>query len=107
MHRILSTGRVRARALYSPRTPRLHHTPTVYAGKQPMLPLHTGLEEKSVDKYVTEWSKYTKFCVDKGLVDIPGRDCSFSMRVMRDFLDWRNNIRSIAGIKSKLKHCGI
>lgn len=63
-----------------------------------------------MSKYTKEWYLYVKFCDRRQVDEVPGRDKEFDIGVMRSYLEWRskrNNIRSIAGIKSKLKHCGI
>ena len=76
-------------------------------GKQPTISLYTGVEADTGDKYIIEWELYIDFCRRKGFKIIPGRDVDFDIALMQKYLEWRskrNNINSIAGIKSKLKH---
>ena len=74
------------------------------------MPLETGLEPKTVPKYIREWELYKNFCKREGWQKIPGKDQPFVITVIKQYLQWRsnrNNIRSLTGIKSKIKHCGI
>ena len=67
-----------------------------------------GLEPKSVERYVKEWELYLRFCARAGVRRIPGKDIPWRIKELRKYLWWRattNNVRSIAQIKSKLKHC--
>ena len=53
---------------------------------------------------------YIRFSARQGFTKIPGRDAEFDIILMQKYLQWRgnkNNIRSLNGIKSKLKHCGV
>ena len=67
-----------------------------------------GLEPRSVATYVKEWESYLHFCARAGVKRVPGRDVPWRIQELRKYLWWRattNNVRSIAQIKSKLKHC--
>ena len=70
----------------------------------------TGLEEETLAKYKVEWDMYVRFCIRRGWKKVPGRDRKWSIQTIAPYLRWRarnNNARTIAQIKSKLKHCGI
>ena len=74
------------------------------------MPIGCGLEPGTVGKYKKEWRQYIKFCELRGAVKIPGRDKPWSIAEVAEYLEWRgrtNNVRSLAQIKSKLKHCGM
>ena len=75
-----------------------------------VVPIGYGLEKKSAEKYVKEWKMYLKFMASIGVKIIPGRDKPWSIRAAKAYLEWRaqtNNVRSLAQIKSRLKHCGL
>ena len=70
----------------------------------------TGLEQQTAEKYRQEWDMYVRFCSRERWIEIPGRDRSWHISAVGPYLRWRasnNNARSIAQIKSKLKHCGL
>ena len=53
---------------------------------------------------------YVRFCKRERWIEIPGRDGPWHISAVDPYLRWRasrNNSRSIAQIKSKLKHCGL
>ena len=80
------------------------------AGAETCIPIGTGLEAETVKKYKEEWDMYVKHCKNNGWTRIPGRDRSWRITAVASYLRWRasrNNARSIAQIKSKLKHCGL
>ena len=75
-----------------------------------MVPIGYGLEEKTAIKYKKEWEMYVKFAARSGAKRIPGRDKPWEIAQARAYLEWRaqsNNVRSLAQIKSMLKHCGL
>ena len=70
----------------------------------------TGLEPNTAEKYRQEWDMYVRFCKRERWIEIPGRDRPWHISAIGPYLRWRasqNNARSIAQIKSKLKHCGL
>ena len=80
------------------------------AGKKTCIPIGTGLEAETVKKYQQEWDMYVRHCKRNGWTRVPGRDRSWRITAVASYLRWRasrNNARSIAQIKSKLKHCGL
>lgn len=75
-----------------------------------VFPIGTGLEPESAPKYRKEWHRYLDFCHDAGIRRVPGRDRDWRFRTLRGFIHLRartNKVRSIRGILSKIKHCGI
>ena len=53
---------------------------------------------------------YVRFCKRERWIEIPGRDGPWHISAVEPYLRWRasrNNSRSIAQIKSKLKHCSL
>ena len=69
-----------------------------------------GLEPKSKKAYRDEWNLYLRFCQRSSIRRVPGRDVRWSFAVVRDYLQWRSrrvNVRTLHGIKSKLKHGGL
>ena len=79
-------------------------------GTKTYIPIGTGLEPKTVEKYRQEWEMYVRFCRRERWIEIPGRDRPWHISAIAPYLKWRascNNTRSIAQIKSKLKHCAL
>lgn len=79
------------------------------AGMQ-VVPIGYGLEKNTRMKYKKEWDMYINFTLRSGAKIIPGRDVPWRIKEMKAYLEWRarsNNVRSLAQIKSKLKHCGL
>ena len=73
-------------------------------------PIGTGLEPGSAPKYRHEWQRYVRCCREAGLRRVPGRDCDWEFKAVRLFIKARartNKVRSIRGILSKIKHCGL
>ena len=82
----------------------------MYAESKPKIPLGTGLEPTTVPAYLKEWKNYIKFCESRGVRRIPGRDRQWTIQGVTQYLIWRsktNNIRSLKGIRSKIKHCAL
>ena len=80
------------------------------AGGETCIPIGTGLEEETVKTYRQEWDMYVRHCRSNGWRRVPGRDRRWRIAAVSSYLRWRagsNNARSIAQIKSKLKHCGL
>ena len=74
------------------------------------MPIGTGIEASTAEKYRQEWQLYIRFCERRGWKQVPGRDCKWSIEAVRPYIMWRasnNNVRSVRQIKSKLKHCGL
>lgn len=78
---------------------------------KPVIPLGYGLEPRSRAAYLEEWKLYLQFCADRGVKQVPGRDIPLTdVRVIHRYLGWRSlrvNVRTIHGIRSKLKHCSL
>lgn len=75
-----------------------------------VFPIGTGLEPDSGPKYRREWRRYVDFCYDSDIRRVPGRDRDWSFKPLRRFVLFRartNKVRSIRGILSKIKHCGL
>ena len=75
-----------------------------------VLPFGHGLEQKSKEDYIKEWLLYTGFCRRRGEGNVPGKDTPWNVRILRQYLEWRSrrcNVRTLAGVKSKLKHCSL
>ena len=80
------------------------------AGSKTCIPIGTGLEAETVKTYRQEWDMYVQHCKCNGWRRIPGRDRPWRITAVSSYLRsraGRNNARSIAQIKSKLKHCGL
>lgn len=74
------------------------------------MPIGYGLEKKTGIKYKKEWDMYVDFVSRSGVERIPGRDVPWRIKEAKAYLEWRarsNNVRSLAQIKSILKHCGL
>lgn len=75
-----------------------------------VMPIGHGLEKHTAVKYKKEWNLYLKFVSGAGITKVPGRDEKWNIKVVKRYLEWRsksNNVRSLAQIKSMLKHCGL
>ena len=75
-----------------------------------VVPIGYGLEKKTGIKYRKEWNMYINFVSRAGVKSIPGRDVPWRIKEAKAYLEWRaksNNVRSLAQIKSILKHCGL
>lgn len=86
------------------------HADTRCLGPSSLLRIGAGLEKGTGDKYRAEWMLYIRFCSNRGITPVPGRDRPWRIDVVARYLQWRanrNNSRSIAQIKSKLKHCSL
>ena len=69
-----------------------------------------NLEPETSETYKSEWELYTSFCQRIGEHQVPGRDKPWRIDVVSRYLWWRQNCnswRTLAGVKSKLKHCGL
>ena len=80
------------------------------AGRASVLSIGAGLEKATGDRYRAEWLLYLSFCSRRGISPVPGRDQPWRIDVVARYLRWRanrNNNRSVAQIKSKLKHCSL
>ena len=87
----------------------MRHAPET-SGFAPLLRIGAGLEKKTGDKYKKEWMLYINFCARRGISPVPGRDRPWRIDIVARYLRWRsnrNNSRSVAQIKSKLKHCAL
>ena len=74
------------------------------------LQLGTGLEPGTTMKYKKEWALYRRFCHRQKLHEVPGKDVSWNLKTLKKYLRWRsktNNVRSLSGIRSKLRHCSM
>ena len=70
----------------------------------------TGLEPETAAKYKHEWKLYLSWSKRQGRCSIPGRDEPWTIKAIKGYLEWRgarNNVSSLHGIKSKLKHCSL
>ena len=88
---------------------RIFNNKIAFTGEQ-VMPIGHGLEEHTAVKYKKEWNMYLKFASRAGATRIPGRDVKWNIKVVKRYLEWRaksNNVRSLAQIKSMLKHCGL
>ena len=84
--------------------------PRLYVGEWMVFPIGTGLEPDSAPKYKKEWRRYLDFCQGAGIRRVPGRDRDWRFRTLSGFIYLRartNKVRSIRGILSKIKHCGL
>ena len=69
-----------------------------------------NLEPETAETYKSEWELYTSFCQRIGEHQVPGRDKPWRIDVVSRYLWWQQNCnswRTLAGVKSKLKHCGL
>ena len=81
----------------------------MHTGREGMA-IGTGLQQKTVERYKQEWRLYIKFCKQRGYDRVPGRDCRWSIKTVKPYLQWRartNNAQTIWQIKSMLKHFGL
>ena len=51
-----------------------------------VMPLGTGLEEKTLAKYEKEWCMYVQFCIRNGWKRVPGRDREWSIKTVGPYL---------------------